>query len=93
MKVYRPMPIDYTLRALERTADEKGLQLEDVPGYVELCEFLTDIDLGIQPSDWHSKERTLEVLKALIAYVVPGWVGSEIEFHQKCQPSDREVAP
>ena len=86
MKIYRPMPIDHTLKTLERIADEKGLQLEDVPGYVSLCEFLTDVELGYQPSDWHSKERTFEVLKALIAYVTPIWVGREAEFHQKCQP-------
>ena len=84
--MYRPMPIDYTLKALERSADEKGLKLEDVPGYVEFCEFLTDIELGEQPAEWHSKERSLEVLKALIAYVLPGWVGHEMEFHHKCQP-------
>lgn len=89
MKVYTPMPIDHTLKALERIADEKGLQLEDVAGYVELCEFLTAIDLGEQPQDWHSKERTLEVLKALIAYVAPGWSGHEMEFHLKCQPAER----
>ena len=71
MKIYRPMPIDHTLKALERIADEKGLQLEDVPGYVSLCEFLTDVELGDQPSDWHSKERTFEVLNL-------DWSGSRV---------------
>lgn len=86
--MYSPMPIDHTLKALERSADEGGLKLEDVPGYIELCEFLTDIDLGIQPRDWHSKERTLEVLKALVAYVLPCWSGREMEFHRRCQPNE-----
>ena len=93
MKVYRPMPIDYTLKALECTADQKGLRLEDVPGYVSLCEFLTDIEDNDQPSTWISGADAYEILKKCIAYVVPGWVGSEMEFHQKCQPSGRVVAP
>lgn len=91
MNVYRPMPIDYTLKALERSADEKGLKLEDVAGYVKLCEFLTDIEMNDQPATWMSGAEAFEVLKALIAYVVPGWVGCEMEFHRKCQP--QEVAP
>lgn len=82
--MYRPMPIDYTLKALERSADEKGLNLEDVPGYIELCEFLTDIELGDQPRDWH----TNAVLKALIAHVLPCWSGHEMEFHRRCQPNE-----
>lgn len=28
--IYRPMPIDRTLKALENIADSKGLKLEDV---------------------------------------------------------------
>lgn len=88
--MYRPMPIDHTLKALESIADEKGRALEDVPGYVELCEFLTDIEFGDQPRNWHTKEDSLAVLKAIIAYVAPGWVGHEMEFHQKCQPAKAE---
>ena len=86
MKIYRPMPIDYTLKALERTADEKGLALEDVPGYVELCAFLTDLELN-EPTEWISGIEAFEVLKRIIAYIAPDWVGSEMEFHRKCQPS------
>ena len=88
MNVYRPMPIDYTLKALERSADEKGLKLEDVPGYIELCEFLTDIEFGDQPRNWHTKEDSLAVLKALIAHVLPCWSGHEMEFHRRCQPNE-----
>lgn len=92
MKVYRPMPIDRTLKALEDIADTKGLKLEDVPGYVSLCEFLTDIEEN-EPTEWVSSAEALETLKRIIAYVAPGWVGHEMEFHQKCQPADyREVA-
>lgn len=91
MKVYRPMPIDRTLKALEDIADTKGLKLEDVPGYVGLCEFLTDIEFGDKPRDWHNLERTLKVLKALIAYVAPGWIGCEMEFHRKCQPESLQT--
>ena len=86
MKIYRPMPIDYTLKALERTADEKGLALEDVTGYVELCAFLTDLEFG-DPTEWISGVEAFEILKRIIAYVAPGWIGSEMEFHQKCQPA------
>ena len=85
MKIYRPMPIDYTLKALERTADEKGLALEDVPGYVELCAFLTDLELN-EPTVWIGGIEAFEVLKRIIAYIAPDWVGSEMEFHWKCQP-------
>lgn len=91
--MYSPMPIDHTLKALEDIADSKDLKLEDVPGYVELCEFLTAVEVGDQPRNWHTKEDSLAVLKALIAYVAPGWVGHEMEFHQKCQPTEAgEVA-
>lgn len=86
MKIYRPMPIDYTLKALECTADEKGLALEDVSGYVELCAFLTDLEFG-DPTDWISGVEAFEILKRIIAYVSPEWVGSEMEFHRKCQPA------
>ena len=85
MKIYRPMPIDYTLKALERTADEKGLALEDVAGYVELCAFLTDLEFN-ESTEWISGIEAFEILKRIIAYIAPDWVGSEMEFHRKCQP-------
>lgn len=90
--MYRPMPIDRTLKALEDIADTKGLKLEDVPGYVELCEFLTDIEDN-EPTEWVSSAEAFETLKRIIAYVAPGWVGHEMEFHWKCQSSGKEVAP
>lgn len=92
--IYRPMPLDYTLKALELIADQKGLQLEDVDGYVSLCKFLTDLEskeASNQPIEWVSKEETFQILKKLIAYVTPIWVGHEWEFHNKCQPHIQEV--
>ena len=86
--MYRPMPIDHTLCTLERIAHSKGLQLEDVSGYVELCEFLTAIEYGEQPLTWISKQDTLEILKRIITYVAPGWIGRELEFHLSCQPKE-----
>ena len=84
--MYRPMPIDHTLHRLEQIADRKGLKLEDVAGYVRLCEFLTDIDLEGSSKLRFSRADCLAVLKALIAWVAPEWVGHEMEFHMKCQP-------
>lgn len=84
--MYRPMPIDRTLKALESIADSKGLQLEDVPGYIPLCEFLTDIELEGSSTSCFSREDCLKVLKDLIAYVAPSLVGCEMEFHLSCQP-------
>lgn len=87
--VYRPMPIDRTLKALEGIADSKGLKLEDVDGYVSLCEFLTDIEFSeVAPNMWYPKEQTFEILKKIIAYVAPSWIGHEWEFHWKCQPEE-----
>lgn len=80
------MPLDHTLKALENIADSKGLQLEDVPGYIPLCSFLTDLELYGTSSEFFSKEDCLKVLKALIAYVAPSLVGCEMEFHLSCQP-------
>lgn len=90
MKIYRPMPIDYTLKALERRADAWGIQLEDIEGYVDLCAYLTDIDCGEQPSKWFSKEDCMNVLKTIIKEVAPAWVGKEYEFHLNCQPVERK---
>lgn len=86
--IYRPMPLDRTLKALENIADYKGLQLEDVDGYTHLCQFLTDIETSEDPIEWMSKADTFMVLKRLIAYVAPNWVGHEWEFHAKCQPQE-----
>lgn len=86
--IYRPMPVDRTLKALESIADSKGLKLEDVDGYVRLCQFLTDIETSEAPIEWMSKTDTFLVLKRLIAHVAPGWVGHEWEFHAKCQPKE-----
>ena len=86
--MYRPMPIDHTLKALERSAEENGHKLEDVPGYIELCEFLADIEIDGCSDKPFDKAACLKVLKDLIAYVLPCWVGHEIEFHQKCQPKE-----
>lgn len=85
--MYRPMPIDHTLKALESIADHKGLRLEDVDGYESLCKFLTDLEDN-EPTEWVSKVEAFEVLKRSIAYVAPGWVGHEMEFHWKCQPEE-----
>lgn len=89
--IYRPMPIDRTLKALEGIADSKGLKLEDVDGYGSLCKFLTNLESKeFAPNVWYSKRDTFQILKKLIAYVAPGWIGHEWEFHAKCQPHDRE---
>lgn len=85
--MYRPMPIDRTLKTLERIADYKGLRLEDVDGYEALCKFLTDFEDN-EPTEWVSKVDALEVLKRIIAYVAPEWVGHEMELHWKCQPEE-----
>ena len=87
MKIYRPMPIDYTLKALEEIADTKGLRLEDVDGYRPLCAFLTALE-DDESTEWASMAETFEILKRIIAYVAPGWIGHELEFHQKCQPEE-----
>ena len=87
MKIYRPMPIDYTLKALEGIADTKGLRLEDVDGYKHLCAFLTDLEYD-EATEWVSMAETFEVLKHIVAYVAPDWVGHELEFHRKCQPEE-----
>lgn len=90
--IYRPMPIDRTLKALESIADAKGLQLEDVDGYVSLCKFLTDLESKeVAPNVWYSKRETFQILKKLIAYVAPGWIGHEWKFHAKCQPKEVET--
>ena len=86
--MYRPMPIDRTLKAPERSADEKGLRLEDVPGYCDLCAFLADIEIDGSSTMQFSREACLVVLKALIAHVLPCWVGREMEFHMSCQPEE-----
>lgn len=87
--MYRPMPIDRTLKALEDIADTKGLKLEDVDGYESLCAFLTALE-DDEFTEWVSRVEAFEVLKRIIAYVAPGWVGREMEFHQKCQPAKAE---
>lgn len=87
MKIYRPMPIDRTLKALEETADQKGLKLEDVDGYIALCKFLTDLEDG-EPTNYISGVEAFETLKRIIAYIAPGWIGSEMEFHRRCQPNE-----
>ena len=87
MKIYRPMPIDRTLKALEEMADTKGLKLEDVDGYEPLCAFLTAME-DDDPTEWISGAEAFEVLKRIIAYVAPSWVGNEMEFHWKCQPEE-----
>lgn len=64
-------PIDQALYELEKIADTKDLHLEDVPGYVELCSFLADLDIyGCSDSDF-TKARCMDVLKACIVYVLP----------------------
>ena len=64
-------PIDKALYELEKVADTKGLYLEDVLGYAELCEFLTDLDIyGCSTKDF-TKEDCLNVLKACIVHVFP----------------------
>lgn len=84
-KMYRPMPIDRTLKALEDIADSKGLRLEDVDGYEPLCKFLTDLEDN-EPTEYISGAEAFETLKRIIAYVASCWVGHEMEFHWKCQP-------
>lgn len=81
------MPIDRTLKCLEIIADHKGLRLEDVDGYTELCSFLSDLDV-YGYSTGFSRADCLRVLKALIAHVCPSWVGCEMEFHRACQPEE-----
>ena len=64
-------PIDKALYELEKVADTKGLYLEDVPGYVSLCSFLSDLDVFGCSSAGFDKGQCLEVLKACIVYVFP----------------------
>lgn len=85
--MYKPMPIDRTLKALEDIADSKGLRLEDVDGYVPLCKFLTDLEYQ-EPTEYISRLEAFKTLKRIIAYVAPGWVGNEMEFHWNCQPEE-----
>lgn len=82
------LPIDRTLKVLEMVADHKGLRLEDVEGYVPLCEFLTDLELDGCSSKGFGREDCLKVLKALVAYVLPSFVGCEMAFHMSCQPEE-----
>ena len=85
--MYRPMPIDRTLKALEDIADSKGLKLEDVDGYEPLCMFLTDLEYH-EPTEYICGLEAFKTLKRIIAYVAPSWVGREMEFHWKCQPKE-----
>lgn len=85
--MYKPMPIDRTLKALEDIADSKGLKLEDVDGYVPLCKFLTDLEYN-EPTEYISGLEAFKTLKRIIAYVAPSLVGREMEFHWKCQPEE-----
>lgn len=64
-------PIDKALYELEKVADTKGLCLEDVLGYVKLCEFLTDLDIYGCTSIDFTKEDCLNVLKVCIVHVFP----------------------
>lgn len=84
----RKLPLDNTLYVLEKIADSKGLQLEDVPGYLDLCKFITDVEFNEVNITWQSKEATMSTLRAIIAYVAPSWVGHEAEFHMQCQPKE-----
>lgn len=64
-------PIDKALYELEKVADTKGLYLEDVLGYVELCEFLTDLDIYGCSTKGFDKAACVDVLKACIVHVFP----------------------
>lgn len=64
-------PIDKALYELEKVADTKGLHLEDVLGYVELCEFLTDLDVYGCSDKGFYREDCVNVLKACIVHVFP----------------------
>ena len=81
------MPIDRTLKALEDIADSKGLKLEDVDGYVDLCKFLTDLEYNESP-EWISKVEAFKTLERIVDYVAPGWAGHVWEFHARCQPEE-----
>ena len=64
-------PIDRALFELEKVGDTRGLHLEDVEGYVDLCRFLSDLDVyGCSDMDF-DKARCLDVLKACIVHIFP----------------------
>ena len=71
MAKFETRPIDKALYELEKVADSKGLHLEDVLGYVKLCEFLTDLDIYGCSDSGFTKEDCLNVLKACIVHVFP----------------------
>lgn len=79
-------PIDRTLVVLEHTADRKGLKLEDVAGYSELCSFLSDLDVDGYSTAQFDKADCLEVLRRLIEYIAPEWSDDPMVFHRNCQP-------
>lgn len=64
-------PIDKALYELEKVADTKGLHLEDVPHYVELCSFLTDLDVFGVSDEPLTKQECLDILCNCIKHVFP----------------------
>lgn len=64
-------PIDDVLYSLERIADKRGKRLEDVDGYVGLCEFLTDLDVWGFSDSYYDKQHCKEVLCKCVAHVLP----------------------
>lgn len=64
-------PIDKALYELEKAGDTKGLHLEDVPGYVELCDFLTDLDVFGCSRAGFDRDRCIDILSACIVHIFP----------------------
>lgn len=63
---YQPKPIDKMLKLIEQAADRNGDVIEDNAMYMFICEKVTDMDFGKEPSD-KDKEQCAEYLRNLFS--------------------------
>lgn len=78
-------PIDITLKTLEDLADRRGIVLEDIPEYMQICTYLTCLDFDDKEGLPFTHNELFDKFKKLIAHALPEYTNHEMEFHRICQ--------
>lgn len=78
-------PLDITLRVLELVADTKGITIENIPEYVDLCEYLTCIDMNCYAQSPIDHKDVFDTYSRVLTQVIPECTIKPMDFHRRCQ--------
>jgi len=62
--------LDYTLKQIERAGDRRHKNIEDIPEYIDLCTWLTDLEFDDGfAQEWMSAKECFDICVRCTQYV------------------------